>query len=365
MDTATVKRELVKIPLEKFVTDWIYRIDLDAEYQRDKIWDRERQEKLIDSVLNDIDIPKLYLVEVDGEQYNYECIDGKQRITSFLHFFKPDSDEKKPLEVKVAGRTYTYSKLKDELPAIAKFIDDYELHLTVLKKESVDDELVKEIFRRLQLGIQLNSGELLNSCSGQVRNFIYNELGKSAPFIANTSISGEMRFSKEYTLAQAFLNSYSKSTTGDFTRARKEDIQDFFFDYDSVPLNEHFQRFKNVLKKMDDAFGSNATHISSRAVVISAYLFIEELIITGKEEHISVFVEFYLKLLSAIREDMANLKKYTAPRNPVILDQFQKYILQASVEEPSIKRRHKFLSVAFDYYRKNNKILSAWNSGKT
>jgi len=48
---------------------------------------------------------------------------------------------------------------------------------------------------------------------------------------------------------------------------------------------------------------------------------------------------------------MELLSKYEQPANSIIMEEFQKYILQASVEGYSIKRRHDFLKKAFDYYR--------------
>ena len=58
------KRTLLNISVKKFIDDYVYRIDLDADYQREKIWSAKQQEGLLDSILIDIDIPKMYLVEV-------------------------------------------------------------------------------------------------------------------------------------------------------------------------------------------------------------------------------------------------------------------------------------------------------------
>ena len=52
---------------------------------------------------------------------------------------------------------------------------------------------------------------------------------------------------------------------------------------------------------------------------------------------------------------MELISKYEKPSNAYILEGFQKYILQASVEGYSIKRRHDFLIKAFDYYRNSKK----------
>jgi hypothetical protein len=105
---------------------------------------------------------------------------------------------------------------------------------------------------------------------------------------------------------------------------------------------------------MDSAFGEEAINISSRAVAVTGYLFAEELVKEGKEDLLPEFAKFYLKLLFEIKENMELISKYQKPTNTYILDGFQKYILQASVEGYSIKRRHDFLAKAFEYYRNPN-----------
>jgi len=102
-----ITRRLETIPVKKFIDDYIYRIDLDADYQREKIWSREKQELLIDSIVQKIDIPKLYLAEIeDKKNFDYECIDGKQRMATFLNFFKPEKSSNSPLTVRVAGKVH-------------------------------------------------------------------------------------------------------------------------------------------------------------------------------------------------------------------------------------------------------------------
>ena len=101
---------------------------------------------------------------------------------------------------------------------------------------------------------------------------------------------------------------------------------------------------------MDKHFGEKAAHISSRAIAVSAYLFIEDLYMKRTTTLIPHFVKFYLNLLSEIRENMALLSNYEKPSNTMIMEGFQKYILQASVEPSSIRRRHEFLKRGFKYY---------------
>src|SRR6266581_5321744 len=111
------KRTLESITVKQLIEDYIYRIDLDADYQREKIWSRKNQEELLDSIIQNIDIPKLYVAEVkNDDNFDYECIDGKQRMATLLNFFKPEASEDNPLTVKIAGDKYTYKQLQKDLP---------------------------------------------------------------------------------------------------------------------------------------------------------------------------------------------------------------------------------------------------------
>jgi hypothetical protein len=345
------RRSLV-LTVKELIQDYIYRIDLDADYQREKVWSKKNQEELLDSILRDIDIPKLYLAEVtDNKQFDYECIDGKQRMLTLMSFLKPEESEESPLLVDVFNNKYTYKELKKEHPNIAKKIENYKLNFIVYNQASLDETFVREIFRRLQLGIRLNSGELLNSQTGTLRDFVFKEIGKDGPFFRNTNLS-DKRYSRQFTLAQICINSFNRKETGDFGRARLTDIQYFFEDKAKLEKDdENLNRIRAVLKIMDKGFANDAQIISSRATAVSAYLFVENLYLNGEEALVPEFVKFYIELLNQVKRNMELLSQYEKPENPKIMEEFQKYILQASVEPYSIRRRNEFLEKAFIYYR--------------
>jgi len=343
-------REIKPIAAKTFVDDYVYRIDLDADYQREKIWSREDQEKLIDSIIQNIDIPKIYLARIKGkENFEFECIDGKQRMATLLNFFKPEKSTDSPLTVKVAGERYTYKRLRAELPTLADKIDEYQLTF-VIYPQIDDEEFLREIFRRLQLGVRLNSGELLKSHTGTIRDFIYKEMGKEAPFLRRTKLS-EKRFSRQFTLAQICINSFSRNETGNFVRARYDDLEDFFKEkYNLKESDENLNRIRAVLRSMEKSFREKAESISSRAVAVSAYLFCEQLYVQKRLLQIDDFAEFYVTLLFEIKDNLKLLSRLKEPRNATILEGFQKYISQASVEPYAIKRRNMFLETAFEYF---------------
>ena len=253
-----------------------------------------------------------------------------------------------PLTLRVDHR-YTYEQLRKEIPQIAKKIEDYELSF-VIYPAIEDEEFLREIFRRLQLGVRLNSGELLRSQTGTIRDFVYKEAGKEAPFLRNTNLS-EKRFSRQFTLAQICINSFNRVKTGEFVRARYEDLADFFKDnYDLARTDVNLVRIKAVLNIMDEGFGQDARIISSRAVAVSAYLFTEGLYLDKRKGLVPKFAKFFVKFLEEIKENLSLLSGFHEPSNQVILEGFQKYVSQASVEPYAIKRRQLFLEEAFEYY---------------
>jgi len=346
----SISRHLESIPIKKFINDYVYRIDLDADYQREKIWSREDQEKLLDSIVRNIDIPKIYLAQARSkENFDWECIDGKQRMATLLDFFKPDPSADNPLTVDVFGDQYTYKRLRAELPSLARKIEQYELTF-VIYPQTDNEEFLREIFRRLQLGVRLNSGEMLKSHTGAIRDFVYKGMGKDAPFLRHTRLS-EKRFSRQFTLAQICINSFSRNETGDFVRARYDDLEDFFKEkYDLKESDENLNRIRAVLRSMEKSFGEKAESISSRAVAVSAYLFCEQLYVQKRLSQIDDFAKFYAKLLFEIKDNLKLLSRLKEPTNPTILEGFQKYISQASVEPYAIKRRNVFLESAFEYF---------------
>ena len=352
-----VKVGTVSWTIKDLVEKLIYTIDLDADYQREKIWSTSEQRLLLDSILKDIDIPKLYLAKTeDDKQFEYECIDGKQRMMTLLAFMKPqqNGDRKTAVTLPLFNRQYSYVQLKRDHPTLAEKIEDYKLDFVIydLKAlgESERDQLISEIFRRLQLGLRLNSGERLKAIPGTIRDFVFNEMGRDAPFLRNTTQS-DKRFSRQFTLSQICLLSFKHAEIDEFVRARLQDLEDFFIDNSKISSDDrNLVRIRTVLGEMDSCFGARAASISSRAVAVSAYLFVEDLYLKKRADLMPDFASFYIALLGEIRRNMELVNQYNKPENIEVMDGFQKHILQASVEPAAIRRRQAFLERAFARY---------------
>ncbi len=58
------------------------------DWQREDVWDRQRKQDLVDSILKDWKLPKFYFVKTGEEQY--EVVDGQQRLNAIFEFYDGD-----------------------------------------------------------------------------------------------------------------------------------------------------------------------------------------------------------------------------------------------------------------------------------
>jgi uncharacterized protein with ParB-like and HNH nuclease domain len=67
------------------------KINLQPTYQRGAVWSKPQKQLLVDSILRDLDIPKVYLREIDNDDsYEEEAVDGQQRLTAIYSFFNDE-----------------------------------------------------------------------------------------------------------------------------------------------------------------------------------------------------------------------------------------------------------------------------------
>ncbi len=105
--------------------------------QRGLVWNIEQKRALITTILRDQKIPSFVVVqhEKDGEgPYNWQVIDGKQRITTILDFFQDK------FSLLYNGVAYFYS----QLPEACKRQIDYYVNWTVDVHYSYNDEPISD-----------------------------------------------------------------------------------------------------------------------------------------------------------------------------------------------------------------------------
>ncbi|KAJ8080994.1 hypothetical protein PM082_017829 [Marasmius tenuissimus] len=171
-----VTRDIKKPRSQAYSLEWVYKqlkdnlIDLNAEYQRDVVWTKEKQSFLIDSIFNNHYVPPIILSirkrenEIDETRV---CIDGKQRLTAImlatgrLLWFKNNPDLLWP-----PGRGKKYL-----LPAnMKRSFENRSMVCVEYEEVSYGEE--RDIFKRVQLGVPLTAAEKLQAISTPRVRFI-------------------------------------------------------------------------------------------------------------------------------------------------------------------------------------------------
>ncbi len=164
IDTLLIRNE------SRTVFDVVRRIEkggfiMDPDFQRDFVWEENKQSKLIESVLMRIPLPVFYLGE--DEKGKMIVVDGLQRLTTFKRFLDNN------FRLKLPHQTELDKKLFKELsPKLQNRIEDCNLILYVIDAK-VPERARLDIFERV------NSGESLTR--QQMRNCLYN--GQATRFL--------------------------------------------------------------------------------------------------------------------------------------------------------------------------------------
>lgn len=146
-------------------------ITFDNAIQRGFVWDKKRGSLLIDSVLRNYPIPPIFTIKTDvrkvvrGKEVSvYDCIDGKQRSTTFRLFmenqfrltglepFSSLDEDGNEIEIDINGKTF--EELDEDMQETIK---DYTL--TVYYFDDITDEEVAEMMSRLNNGMVLTGTE--------------------------------------------------------------------------------------------------------------------------------------------------------------------------------------------------------------
>ncbi|MHC1709612.1 MAG: HNH endonuclease family protein [Methanomassiliicoccales archaeon] len=144
------------------------KIYINPTYQREFIWTKSQQQLLIDSLLCDIDIPKIYLRKINDKKngsYEYEVVDGQQRIRSIVNFL--DNQFNLPNDTDpIDGHNVAGMFFKDFPTEIQIIFNNRTLDIVHLIEYS-DDE-IEDMFLRLQNGAPLNAAEKRKALAGKM-----------------------------------------------------------------------------------------------------------------------------------------------------------------------------------------------------
>lgn len=145
------------------------RIDTNPDFQRPAVWTVAQKRLLIDTILREHDIPKMYWRKVNDKPERYDVVDGQQRLRAIWSFVDGEfalDPSAEPIDgLPIAG--CSYEGLTDDLK-----IQFAQYTVDVVVLEDTDEDEVREMFLRLQNGTSLKAQEKRNAMPGQMRDFV-------------------------------------------------------------------------------------------------------------------------------------------------------------------------------------------------
>ncbi len=340
------------------------------EFQREPtVWNLDKKQRLIDSILRGFNISLIYFFR--NAKDRYDCIDGRQRINAILSYLDSNAifdKEDNSFHLKIENEIYddagkfkaidskrwkSIEKIK-EYKKWVKDILDYELHIAIISDIEKDEEL-NLLFLRLQIASILNAGEKLHAMTGDMRDWIFLELYKN-PFFDKISIP-HRRYAREQVAAQIAINEFSKRDSKKFHRSRYIDLQEFFKKYSKMSSNDKKLKkdIENKLNIINKNFGNKLKYAKNRAIAVSIYLFISELISNKKDKDIKIFVEFFTKFMKTLKWQLPQGVKMDPMYHDLL--NFQTNISQAAGEKSAIQERHNILDGYFYHFKKEKEII--------
>lgn len=119
------------------------KLEIAPDFQRRFVWTQEHQEKFIDTILNGFPFPEIYVcrgeTNIKTLKTTEKVIDGQQRLTTIVNYIENNFD--KDLTI-----IKPFQELDDD---IRESFLEYELVVRDIGK--VSDEVIREVFRRINL----------------------------------------------------------------------------------------------------------------------------------------------------------------------------------------------------------------------
>lgn len=153
---------------------------MDPEFQRDFIWDVERQSRLIESVLMRIPLPVIYVAEDAAGKL--VVVDGLQRLTTFDNFLNNKT------RLSLSNKELNGKLFKELSPKLQNRIEDTQLILYLIDSK-VPERARLDIFERVNGGVPLSRQQMRNALYQGAATQLLKECAQDPLFLQATGNS--------------------------------------------------------------------------------------------------------------------------------------------------------------------------------
>ncbi|MEY8339115.1 DUF262 domain-containing protein [Lachnospiraceae bacterium 62-35] len=308
------------------------KLDMSPYYQRSgKVWTNSKRQDLIDSIFNEIDLPKFYFhfyPEGVERKYDYAVIDGKQRIMAIMAFLNDELRLKREFTfldsidgVNIGGSLF--SQIQESYPYIAAKFLLFEIDIVFV--DSDDIERINEMFIRINAGIPVNNAEKRNAVGGRLMEFIVKECSNH-PFFNGTVCFSD----KRNTYQEIFLKLFVLEYKGEIVTLSNKSIEKILKECKKCERNElkFIDAVNEGLDKMYRILGEKCIFLKTNNIV-TYYLFLK-----GKpvnDIRVRQFIERF--------ENERNRVDDKNNENVFYYLQYNELVKQGTYQKKSIERR--------------------------
>lgn len=289
------------------IRDWqkAERLELRPDFQRQVVWSSPARIMLMDTILQGVPMPKIFLANTIREEATYRVvIDGQQRISAILDFLNDGFALDDPFTGNEHGKKFSELNEETQQEFLSYQIDFNEaINLT--------DEEVREVYARVnKYTVPLNKQELrradfpghfLNVSEQLAIEDYFEAVGIFSP--ANRRRYADVEFVSELLAAMI-----------DGIQDKKTTLDDFYIGYRNWTDASKFQeKFKSNLQEIqtifDDPIEISKSRFRQRADFYSLFLVINGLTLEGHTVD--------RESLESLREDLKILDETIRPESNI------------------------------------------------
>ncbi|WP_441234092.1 DUF262 domain-containing protein [Bradyrhizobium sp. 930_D9_N1_4] len=327
-------------------------IDMSPDYQRmGGIWTLEKRRLLIDSILNDYDIPKIYFHSLTTSTAKktgkrFAVIDGRQRLEAIWGFMdgkftlSPDFEYQRDKSLDLAK--LSYADIAKQHPKIRVKFDSFVLPVVTVAIQDEDLDLIEDMFSRLNEAVPLNAAEKRNAFGGRMVSII-TDLSKHKFFTEKVRF-GNGRYQHKEVAARFLLIEESIRDHSNLVDTKKVYLDALAHRYHTKEKKKALELKATVastLDAMSEEFTNKDELLQAQGIMVVYYLLFKGALEAGQLSHITrrKLLNFRLKLAEN-REEAAN----NYPSASFELLEFDRLNQQGTNDASSIKERYRILS---------------------
>jgi hypothetical protein len=319
------------------------------DYQRESaVWPLEKRQLLLDSILNDYDIPKIYLhnfraaFDRGALRYKYAIVDGKQRLSAVWSFLNDEF----PLDQSfsfvrarrpgdstqdVAGKRFSEFDSHWRTHLFSKMID-----VVLIDTDDIQD--IEELFMRLNNGEPLNAAEKRNAVGG-VMCALVRKVAQHPFFLQKVAFSNRRYAHYEASVKLLLIEHSLASTQVMFVDLKKKFLDKLVKDNQSLPDSEVHsleEKVESQLRRFQAVFSRQDPLLSKQAYIPMYYLFYRDLSQKYRGRTLNSKVKQFLGDFLVLRAE--DLEKEEERRDP-FLSEFGRLVQQGTNDRSSLERR--------------------------